>query len=298
MKPVLLVPCLAALASVGAALSVTSSAHAYCRTTTVERPAGMCPEDCITDGTPLYWGKADPLFTMNENGFPDIDDTTATQTISRSFDQWNEVECNGTPIGLDIRGASGTTSLEVGPVEDEPNDNVIVYFSAEHWADEGLPGSAYALTAIWYNKANGEILGADMHFNGGMGRLTNCADRGCNVGEVDLANVATHEAGHFIGLAHSGVKHSTMFCSAEQNEIEKRSLEPDDVAGACDIYKGAADAPDGWLHTVSLNAGVQPAPSGRSGGCTVSPGTRASGLLGLALGVAILGLQRRRRLNS
>jgi hypothetical protein len=274
-----LAPCFAALT----VLALSSSASAFCRTTTIERPAGMCPEECITDGDPLYWGDSDPLFSMNERGFPDLDDTTLTQTISRSFDQWNEVECNGKPIGLDIRAASGTTSAEVGPVEDEPNENVIVYFDADEWADQRLPDSAYALTAIWYNKANGEILGADMHFNGGMGRLVNCADSGCAGGEVDLANVATLEAGHFIGLAHSNVARSTMLCSAEQNEVEKRSLAEDDVAGACAIY---ADGFHG-------GGGGSGGGSDTKKGCSVGHGTQASGLSGLLLLLAVLGLRRR-----
>jgi hypothetical protein len=290
MKPVL-ASCFAALT----VLSLSSSASAYCRTTTVARAAGMCPEACITDGDPLYWGVPDPLFTMNENGFPDFESQrTVVQIMSRSFDHWNDIECDGGSIGLDIRVASGTTPLEVGPMDDEPNENVVVFYDEEQWFDERLPDSAYALTAIWYNRANGEILGADMHFNGGMGRLTICPDSGCDTGDVDLENVATHEAGHFIGLAHSNEAGSTMLCAARPDEVEKRDLEADDIAGACAIYEGAADSPDGWLNTVSLNAGVRP--PGRGGskkGCSLAPGTQASGLSGLLLALAVLGLRRR-----
>jgi hypothetical protein len=216
------------------------TAQAYCRTTTEPRPAGRCPEECITDGLPLYWGDLEPFFHFNDRFFPDLSEDEARQIMGRSFDHWNEVECateNG-PVttGLDIVGAQSTTSLEVGPVDEEPNENVIVFFSADEWIEQDLNDSAYALTAIWFNRLNGEILGADMHFNGGMGRFVECPASGCAQGDVDLENVATHEAGHFVGLAHSDVQGSTMWCSAEPTETENRSLSADDIAGVCAIY--------------------------------------------------------------
>jgi MYXO-CTERM domain-containing protein len=245
MKHASLALCLAT----SAVLLSTSSASAYCRTTTVARQAGRCPEPCVTEGEPLYWGDHDPVLVLNEEGFPDFDsDFELRRTLQRSLDHWNEVECDeDRPIGLDLQLSSGTTDLEVGPMGKEPNDNVIVYFSGEQWANGGgddcldgscdpLPDAAYALTAIWYNRANGEILGADLHFNGGMGRFTECPSTGCPPGDIDLENVTTHEVGHFIGLAHSNEPGSTMLCSADPSEVDKRSLEADDIAGACEIY--------------------------------------------------------------
>ncbi len=79
---------------------------------------------------------------------------------------------------------------------------------------------------------------------------------------MDLQNTVTHEAGHFLGLAHpceadpgtataNGVPvcsghpemtSVTMFPSASPGEISKRTLAPDDVEGVCAIYPRPATA--------------------------------------------------------
>lgn len=217
-------------------LGLPAAAQAFCRTTTVPREPGMCPEVCIREGIPLYWTEPDPGYTLNRRGFPDLSESDVRAVMARSFGHWNVIVCDGRPIELDIQGLPGTTTLEVGPKEAEPNANVIVHFDAERWAEEELSGLAYALTAVWYRPSSGEMLGADMHFNGGMGSYVICPDTGCEPGQVDLENVATHEAGHYIGLAHSEVAEATMYCSASATEITKRSLEADDIAGACATY--------------------------------------------------------------
>ncbi len=270
-----------------AALSLPTAAHAFCRTTTEPRAAGMCPEACITTGFKLYWGVPNPRYTLNERGFPDLDDTQVRAVLARSFGHWNDVTCatpeGDQPVGLDIQAAPGTTSLEVGPDTQEPNANVIVYFGKDEWLDQGLSADAYALTAIWYNKNNGEILGADMHYNGGMGRLVECPDTGCEDGDVDLENVTTHEAGHFVGLAHSSTPGSTMWCSAESFETEKRSLAADDIAGLCEIY------PPGEAFPSADD-------DDDDSGCSTSGGSRTGAGAALSLfGLAALLLRRRRR---
>jgi hypothetical protein len=231
---------LASLLLGGVVLGAASSAAAYCRTTTEDPLQSDCTA-CSDTGKPLYWAISSPRYIFNQSGFANVDDAVLRAAIQRSFARWNAIECEedarSVPIGLNIQVKPGTTTLEVGPKSDEPNDNVIVYFSGERWlSDPTLNPSAYALTAIWFNKLNGEILGADMHFNGGMGKFGVCDDNGCPDDYVDIENVATHEAGHFIGLAHSTVEGSTMWCSADKSEVEKRTLSKDDIKGACAVY--------------------------------------------------------------
>jgi hypothetical protein len=270
-----------------ALVGLPGMAHAYCRTTTVERPPGLCPEPCITDGLPLYWSVPDAGYTLNARGFPDLSASDVRAVMARSFGHWNVIVCDNKPIGLNIQALPGTTTLEVGPEEAEPNANVVVYFSPERWDEDNLSDVAYALTAVWYRPSSGELLGADMHFNGTMGIFTICDDTGCEPGQIDLENVATHEAGHYIGLAHSDVTDSTMFCSAAPNEVLKRTLAPDDIAGACAVYP-----PDIAFRDLDLEGKWTPPWQS----CALGQGGRPlASLFALAVGLVALGWRRRRR---
>lgn len=122
-----------------------------------------------------------------------------------------------------------------------------------------------ALTSVLYDPSTGRIMSADIEVNGwdGVpGRIGNppqhgwyftcatpagggtCAQRGdccATYGQdlcssMDLQNTVTHEVGHFLGLAHSGVTGATMSATTAPGELSKRDLAQDDVAGVCAIY--------------------------------------------------------------
>jgi MYXO-CTERM domain-containing protein len=52
----------------------------------------------------------------------------------------------------------------------------------------------------------------------------------------DLLSVITHEAGHFLGLAHATDSKATMFASYKPGTSSLRTLAADDIAGICEIY--------------------------------------------------------------
>jgi hypothetical protein len=51
-----------------------------------------------------------------------------------------------------------------------------------------------------------------------------------------LLSILTHEAGHFLGLAHSPLPNATMYAFYEQGTNDWRTLSDDDIAGICSIY--------------------------------------------------------------
>jgi Matrixin len=222
----------AALASIAALAPARASA--FCRTTTTTK---LTDVECRRDGIPLAWDRQCISFTVEDPGESGPTLGEARDAADRAFATWSAVECDGAPIGIDLRQTQQLADCAV-PQHDRrgPNMNAIVF--VEDWAgDDDLPPDAFAVTLTWNLKATGEIVDVDMLLNPTLGLLANCGDACPRVPvTIDLQNVITHEAGHFLGLSHSDVRGSTMSASAREGELEKRSLELDDIAGVCAIY--------------------------------------------------------------
>lgn len=164
-----------------------------------------------------------------------------------------------------------------------------------------------ALTTTTYNQSTGEILDADMELNGwdGNGASTSTASSHgwyftctdslqtlCSIfgqGDctyIDLRNTVTHEAGHFIGLAHAprpqnpALPVPTMYAFSTPGNLDMRSLEQDDIDGLCAIYPAG-------------KAAVTCVSPSKSGGCASGEGAGITALL--LAGAALLPRLRRRR---
>ncbi len=100
-----------------------------------------------------------------------------------------------------------------------------------------------AQTTIWYQKVEGDydrIVEFDICFN----RLYRWGIDPDDEGEItinafDIQNVATHEAGHVVGLGdlyESYNSYLTMYGYTSRGEVQKISLEEKDISGAQLIY--------------------------------------------------------------
>ncbi len=296
------------------------SSSAFCRTTTVAVPPSYNPQrGCFNDGLLLFWGNACVGYSINQNASARTPLAEATRVIDKAFATWNEVTCKS-------GGQVGIVASNLGPVEcDEvrynptgPNQNVIV-FRDGGWPYSD-PNNTLGLTTVTFNADNGEIYDADMEINSSGQNLS--TDDLVPANGYDLLSVVTHEAGHFLGIAHATDPRATMYASYKPGSSAQRTLADDDKAGLCEIYPSATKrtvstsvSATGALnaapcdptprHGFGTKCAANPAPNegSSSSGCSVTSAATASsegggapfGLAFATLGVLALAAGVRRR---
>lgn len=279
--------CFAGLASASASLVYTTPVQAFCRTTTCD-PATECVydrTDCAIVGLPLEWKKGCVSFAVQRDASPKrgVDFEEAREIVTRAFQRWTGVRCDGQAISLVVDDRSPVSCDEPEYNSSHPNANIIMFRDAD-WPYAGA-SATLAQTTITFNFETGEIFDADIEVNSHKTRLTTHD----SVVEFDLESIITHEAGHFLGLSHSHVPQATMYLEYTQGDRSIRDLEPDDVEGICAAYPPGRDpVSDSCEPRHGFSGRCRPPPDS---GCSVKsePTGSASpawllGLLGLALG--------------
>jgi MYXO-CTERM domain-containing protein len=289
---------LGALAGV-AVLLAPLAAQAYCRTANCAEHQGawqMClPSEADDCGTVLFWANRCVGFTLQKDASSQVTLAQAETTFKAAFDTWMKADCGGgahPSVTVSYQGPVTCDTQEYNKAKDKGNANIIM-FRDDSWPYEGT-ANILALTTVTYNLDTSEIYDADMEINSKDIKSFTLGDS--NV-QYDLLSVATHETGHFLGLAHSHSTDATMFMDYMQGSVGLRDLTADDVAGICAIYPpdkpASTDCNDEPRHGFSELCGAD-----QSKGCTISralppsSGTDAAGVLALA---ALAMLRRRRR---
>lgn len=182
-----------------------------------------------------YWAPEDlPLpWVMNEAGYPGLDATQLQEAIVAGFDAWAAVP--GVGFGHSFEG---TVTARDGDISDGVN---LVSFQDSGFS--ALYGNAVIAVGITtsldapgeYNGQPvraGQIVDADMLFN--PTRQFNFT----GLAGSDVRSVATHEAGHLIGISHSSRESATMFPALPRG-LAARSLTADDELAAFMAYPEA-----------------------------------------------------------
>jgi hypothetical protein len=185
------------------------------------------------------------------------------------------------------------------------NANIIV-FRDDEWAATKDPHTL-ALTTVTYNRNTGEIYDADIEVNSHVQfatmRSISTSLRVPN-NSYDLQSILTHEAGHFLGLAHSNASCSpsgdcpTMDAMYRTGSDDFRTLDKDDIEGICAIYppnRTAVDNSCAPRHGFSGECGTE----GHKGCCSTAPGGASSrqnnGFYAALLGVGVCLARVRRK---
>jgi hypothetical protein len=220
-----------------ALMAVSRDADAFCRTTTEPVPADYSPSrGCFTQGLPLFWKGQCVGYSPNSAASVHIPLATATSIIDESFATWNAVKCGSGSVGITTSDLGTVECAEVRYNPNGPNQNVII-FRDTTWPYSD-PNNTLGLTTVTFNADTGEIYDADMELNA-TGKNLSTSDT-VPANGFDLLSVITHEAGHFLGLAHATDATATMFASYKPGTTSLRTLADDDIAGICEIYPSTA----------------------------------------------------------
>jgi hypothetical protein len=291
------------------------TAGAFCRTTTCDAadPAGDCSFDahgCSTQGIPLAWPTQCISFGVQADGSPlrHITHQTFERIIQTAFTQWTATQCGGARPSFKIWDLGNIECGEAEFNKAAPNANTWM-FRDKDWPYVGV-ASTLALTTITFELKKGTILDADVEVNSFATPLTTSDEAPGH----DLQAIATHEAGHFLGLAHSSIADATMNQGYTPGDLSFRTLADDDQAAICTAYPpgrttGTCSGPtplNGFSRSCaadnpsSTKSGLSGKDAGTSGGCSVGSAAawRRRGLspwASLALSALVLARARRRR---
>lgn len=279
-----------------------TTAHAFCRETTVPIDPTFAGTKCWDQGLPVYWARPCISYSVQEDASSQVTADQTKQTLDTAFAAWSSATCTtatGSPsIAVQFLGDVACHTVQYN--QSAGNANIVMFDDGKWPYSASGDADTLALTHVTYNLDTGELYDADIEINTAQNKFS-LDGTGT---DPDLLAVLTHEAGHFLGLAHSTDPNATMY--AHYVGTSMRTLAPDDVDAICSVY-----APDGTRATADggLAAGsCDPTP--RHGyatdcggqdvsgcGCTTAP--RRGDRRGLAwLALAGLFVVRRRRVGA
>ena len=227
-------------------LALPAAANAFCRTTTVKTPADYDPSalgHCWSEGLPLYWLSTCISYDVQQDGGPGISYGEATAALATAFALWTGATCgSGGPVSIHTSDLGKVACDRVEYNECGPNQHVIVF--RDRWPYDDTVNDL-ALTTVTYDLGTGELYDADMEINGSvpLSQTTPVPQ-----GSYDFASIVTHEAGHFLGLAHA-IKATPIMYAHLSPGAERRELTADDTLGLCTIY------PPNGARAVATDAG-------------------------------------------
>lgn len=189
---------------------------------------GYVLEYTSPNGANLHWQSMPVGWYMNETNAGSIKFNEALPAMAAAFDSWQSVECSS--LTFEYKGSSNVGTDDVGTTNHD-GKNVMIWVNESDFAQEWQ--DAFAVTVPVFEQASGKIVDADILFKASFNWSTSSEGL---AGRPDVQSIGAHEVGHLLGLDHPDDPDSTMFPTAVEGEIHKRTLAADDIQGICKIY--------------------------------------------------------------
>jgi hypothetical protein len=258
---------LAAVAALALCALAAPRAEAYVRYKTKSGVGFYWPQTCI----PVW---AYPLSMTDVNGNMEMTPDEIMHAANQAASAWSNAQPSASdPVCtyLKINVAEFDTTAPAAGLD---YTNALLFRTTSWCAPTDPQGScsyapeALAITSVFVNKGNGQIIDGDIEVNSKNFVWTDLDLDPHGTGKQDLQNALTHEMGHLIGLDHTcfppgtpgdpplddmgnpvpscdsapmSVQETTMFASAIPGDTAKRTLAPDDIRAVCSIYPLASD---------------------------------------------------------
>ena len=275
-------------------------ARAFCRARTCDPsdPKQGCvvdkPSNCVKTGQPLHWVSSCVTFGVQEDGSRrlGIDANAVMSATDAAFSAWLSADCGG--IGPSLTAASeGPVACAKSQYNKVGKNANIVMFRDDAWPYPGSSDS-YALTIVRFDAETGEIFDADIEVNSADYEITT---DGSGLGS-DLQSILTHEAGHFLGLAHTAASDdaATMRTFWNGTGLDLRTLSLDDMAGICSSYPPGRIGPTSCTPRHGFASECDVPVEEADEGCGLARPSAAGGKApALILGALVVGLLRLKR---
>lgn len=230
---------------------------------------------------------------MQKDASAQVSLAVATDIFEQAFQAWANVDCGGGKHPRIKAVNLGTVVCDAHEYNKQAGNANIILFQDEAWPHVGA-NTTLALTTVTYNVDTGEIYDADMELNSANVSFT-VDDK---IVKYDLASIAAHETGHFLGLSHSPETAATMYLDYAPGSSELRTLEADDIAAICAAYPPGDPIPSSCDATPrrGFESECSPPPIPQEDpSCAMAPGTSRTSASLAALSLIALGSFFKRR---
>lgn len=183
----------------------------------------------------VRWPRSPVRWYATNRGVAGVTPSEFQTAVARAFATWEAVPTAS--VTFQFVGFTGAD-----PFEDD--DLPVLGFQSAPDMDRVLGATGFVVDFV-----TGEIVESDVFFNSFFTWSTAATG---DPASFDLQSVATHEIGHFIGLGHSALGETEVLPAGGRRVIASgavmfpisfgrgntadRTLQPDDIAGASDLY--------------------------------------------------------------